>query len=94
MLYDHPLNLGGVGVTGTEGANKIEHDADLVIGIGTRYTDFPTASNTAFQNPDVRFVNINVMEFDAYKHAALPLVGDAKVALEELGEMLGELSRR
>lgn len=88
LHYDHPLNLGGVGVTGTKGANLIERDADLVIGIGTRYTDFPTASKTAFQNPDVRFININVFEFDAHKHAALPLVGDAKVTLEELGELL------
>lgn len=88
LLYDHPLNLGGVGVTGTKGANLIERDADLVIGIGTRYTDFPTASKTAFQNPDVRFININVFEMDAFKHAAVPLVGDAQVTLEELGQRL------
>jgi len=88
MLYNYPLNLGGVGGTGTKGANLIERDADLVIGIGTRYTDFPTASKTAFQNPDVRFININVAEFDAYKHAALPLVGDAKATLEELAALL------
>lgn len=88
LLYDHPLNLGGVGVTGTKGANLIERDADLVIGIGTRYTDFPTASKTAFQNPDVRFININVFEMDAHKHAAIPLVGDAKATLEELAKLL------
>jgi 3D-(3,5/4)-trihydroxycyclohexane-1,2-dione acylhydrolase (decyclizing) len=88
LVYDHPLNLGGVGVTGTKGANLIEQDADLVIGIGTRYSDFPTASKTAFQNPDVRFININVFEMDAHKHAAIPLVGDAKVTLEELGDLL------
>jgi 3D-(3,5/4)-trihydroxycyclohexane-1,2-dione acylhydrolase (decyclizing) len=88
LLYNHPLNLGGVGVTGTKGANLIERDADLVIGIGTRYTDFPTASKTAFQNPDVRFININVFEMDAVKHAAIPLVGDAKVTLEELATLL------
>lgn len=88
LLYNHPLNLGGVGVTGTKGANLIERDADLVIGIGTRFSDFPTASKTAFQNPDVRFININVFEMDAYKHAAIPLVGDAKVTLEALGKLL------
>jgi len=88
LLYDHALNLGGVGVTGTKGANLIEQDADLVIGIGTRYSDFPTASKTAFQNPDVRFININVFEMDAHKHAAVPLVGDAKATLEELAKLL------
>ncbi len=88
LLYDHALNLGGVGVTGTKGANLIERDADLVIGIGTRYSDFPTASKTAFQNPDVKFININVFELDAYKHAAIPLVGDAKATLEELSQHL------
>ena len=64
-----------------------------MIGIGTRYSDFTTASKTAFQNPDVRFININVAEFDAYKHG-LPLVGDALVTLEELGDMLGGLRGR
>ena len=59
-------------------------EADLIIGIGTRYTDFTTASKTAFQNPDVRFININVASFDAYKNAALPLVSDAKACLEEI----------
>jgi 3D-(3,5/4)-trihydroxycyclohexane-1,2-dione acylhydrolase (decyclizing) len=61
-------------------------DADLIIGIGTRYSDFTTASRTAFQSPHVRFININVAEFDAYKHSALPLIGDAKVVLDELVE--------
>jgi 3D-(3,5/4)-trihydroxycyclohexane-1,2-dione acylhydrolase (decyclizing) len=88
LIYDHPLNLGGVGVTGTKGANLIERDADLVIGIGTRYSDFPTASKTAFQNPDVRFININVFEMDAFKHAAIPLVGDAQVTLQSLAKLL------
>lgn len=88
LRFDHPLNLGAVGVTGTSAANRITKEADLVIGIGTRYSDFTTASKTAFQNPEVRFVNINVAEFDAYKHAALPLVGDARVTLEELSEAL------
>lgn len=84
MPYDHPLSLGAMGVTGTPGANLTARDADLVIGVGTRYSDFTTASKTAFQNPEVRFINVNVAEFDAHKHAALPLVGDALVTLQEL----------
>lgn len=90
LPYDHPLNLGALGATGTEGANIVAREADLIIGIGTRYSDFTSASKTAFQNPDVRFININVMEFDAYKHHALPLVGDAQVTLEELTAALGD----
>ena len=90
LPYNHPLNLGAVGVTGTEGANIIAHDADLVIGVGTRYSDFTAASKTEFQNANVRFVNINVAEFDAYKHSALPLVGDARVTLDELASALTE----
>lgn len=89
LHYDHPLNLGAIGVTGTEGANVMAREADLIIGIGTRYSDFTSASKTAFQNPAVRFININVMEFDAYKHGAIPLVGDAKVTLEELSDTIG-----
>ena len=84
LPYDHPLNLGAIGATGTPGANVLAREADLVIGVGTRYSDFTTASKTAFQHPDVRFVNINVQEFDAYKHGAIPLVGDARATLEEL----------
>ena len=84
LPYDHPQQLGAIGVTGTPGANIAAREADLVIGIGTRYSDFTTASKTAFQNPAVRFININVAEFDAYKHAALPLTGDARATLEEL----------
>ena len=84
LPYDHPQEVGAVGVTGTPGANILAREADLIIGIGTRYSDFTSASKTAFQNPDVRFININVAEFDAYKHAALPLTGDALVTLEEL----------
>ncbi|UCE49616.1 MAG: 3D-(3,5/4)-trihydroxycyclohexane-1,2-dione acylhydrolase (decyclizing), partial [Phycisphaerales bacterium] len=88
LLYDNELNLGAIGVTGNFAANRIARQADLVIGIGTRYSDFTSASKTAFQNPDVRFVNINVAEFDAYKHAALPLMADAKVTLTEVTELL------
>jgi 3D-(3,5/4)-trihydroxycyclohexane-1,2-dione acylhydrolase (decyclizing) len=90
LAYDHPLSLGAIGATGTSAANRLAKDADLVIGIGTRYSDFTTASKTAFQDPNVRFVNINVTGFDAAKHAALGLVGDARVTLDELTEMLGE----
>jgi 3D-(3,5/4)-trihydroxycyclohexane-1,2-dione acylhydrolase (decyclizing) len=88
LPYDHPQELGAVGVTGTPGANILAREADLIIGIGTRYSDFTTASQSAFQNPAVRFVNLNVGEFDADKQAALPLVGDARVTLEELAELL------
>lgn len=84
LRFDHPLALGAVGATGTLAANQIALDADLIIGIGTRYSDFTTASKTQFQHPGVRFININVAEFDAYKHHALPLVGDARATLEEL----------
>lgn len=84
LPYDHPLCAGAIGVTGTSAANRLARDADLIIGIGTRYSDFTTASKTAFQNPDVRFINLNVAEFDAFKHHALPLVGDARATLTEL----------
>ncbi len=88
LRYDHPLSLGGIGVTGTSAANRIARDADLVIGIGTRYSDFTTASKTAFQHPDVRFVNLNVAGMDAHKHSALAVIGDARAALEELTPLL------
>src|SRR5580698_479969 len=84
LAFDHPQQLGAVGVTGTPGANIIAREADLIIGIGTRYSDFTSASKTAFQNPAVRFININVCELDAYKHAAIALTGDARVTIEEL----------
>ncbi len=82
--YNKQENLGAIGATGTEGAAAMAEEADLIIGIGTRYTDFTTASKTAFQNPEVKFININVADFDAFKHSALPVVGDAKVTLEEI----------
>src|SRR5271163_101611 len=78
LPFDHPQQLGAVGTTGTPGANIVAREADLIIGIGTRYSDFTSASKTAFQNPAVRFININVAEFDAFKHSALPLTGDAR----------------
>jgi 3D-(3,5/4)-trihydroxycyclohexane-1,2-dione acylhydrolase (decyclizing) len=87
LRFDHPQCLGAMGVTGTAGANVFAREADLVIGIGTRYSDFTSASKTAFQNPSVKFININVAEFDAGKHMGLPVVADARVALEELAHM-------
>ena len=92
LAFDHPQQLGAVGVTGTPGANIIAREADLILGIGTRYSDFTSASKTAFQNPVVRFININVTEFDAYKHAALPLTGDARLTITELQQILDNFS--
>ena len=88
LLHDHPQSLGAIGVTGTPGANIIAREADLVIAIGTRLSDFTTASKTAFQNPNVHFIAINVSEFDAHKHAALPLIADARATLEELSALV------
>jgi 3D-(3,5/4)-trihydroxycyclohexane-1,2-dione acylhydrolase (decyclizing) len=88
LTWDHAQEVGAIGATGTLAANRIAREADLVIGIGTRYSDFTSASMTAFQNPDVRFVNINTAEFDAYKVGAVPVVADARVALEQLGAAL------
>jgi 3D-(3,5/4)-trihydroxycyclohexane-1,2-dione acylhydrolase (decyclizing) len=90
LPYDHPSCLGAIGATGTSAANRIAAGADLVLGIGTRYGDFTTASKTAFRNPDVRFVNVNVAEPDAHKHAGIPLVGDARATLERLTDLLGD----
>ena len=84
LPFDHPQSAGAVGVTGTPAANRLAREADLVLVIGSRLSDFTTASNTAFANPDVRFVSINVTELDACKRGAIPLVGDARVTLDEL----------
>jgi len=84
LPYDHPLSLGAVGSTGTTAANRIAREADVVLGIGTRYSDFTTASRTAFGNPDVRFVNVNVAGLDAAKHAGAGIVADAREALHAL----------
>ena len=84
LRFDHDQSLGAVGATGGSAANILARDADLVIGIGTRYGDFATASRTAFRNVDLRFININIAPFDAGKQAGLPLVGDARAVLEEL----------
>ena len=85
--YDHELNLGGIGVTGCSAANEIAKEADVVIGVGTRYTDFTTASKWLFRD-DAKFVNINISEFQAYKMDAVPVVADAKRALPVLLEAL------
>jgi 3D-(3,5/4)-trihydroxycyclohexane-1,2-dione acylhydrolase (decyclizing) len=90
MPDSHPLCLGAVGATGTQAANRIAAKADVVVGIGTRWSDFTTASKTAFQHPGVRFVNLNITDFDAAKHGGLMLVGDARATLEELAFMLDE----
>src|SRR5712691_4850186 len=82
LPYDHPSNLGAVGATGTLAANRVAKNADLVIGIGTRWSDFTTASRSAFQDPAVRFVNVNVAELDAAKLGALMVTADARAALE------------
>jgi 3D-(3,5/4)-trihydroxycyclohexane-1,2-dione acylhydrolase (decyclizing) len=88
LRYDHPSALGAIGVTGTFAANRFAADADLVLGIGTRWSDFTTASKTAFRNDRVRFVNVNIADFDAAKHAGVALVGDARATLERLTELL------
>ncbi|RRD03546.1 3D-(3,5/4)-trihydroxycyclohexane-1,2-dione acylhydrolase (decyclizing) [Arachnia propionica] len=86
--HDHPCAVGGVGSTGAASANALADEADVVIGIGTRYSDFTTASHTQFKNPHVRFVNINVAAFDAAKHSAEMVVADARDGLEQLGRAL------
>ena len=90
VKFDEPYSIGGLGATGTKYAIEISNEADVVIGIGTRYSDFTTASKSIFKNPDVKFINVNISEFDAFKHAALPVIGDAKVILEELSDLLGD----
>lgn len=89
LLHGHPRLMGAIGVTGTTAANALAAAADLVIGVGTRWTDFTTASRTLFQNPAVRFVNINIAGFDAAKLSALALTADAR---EALGSLKGALA--
>ncbi|MFJ8196415.1 3D-(3,5/4)-trihydroxycyclohexane-1,2-dione acylhydrolase (decyclizing) [Streptomyces sp. NPDC096152] len=90
LRHDHPADLGGIGHTGTAVADAVARGADLVIGVGTRYTDFTTASGTLFGRPDVRFVNLNIAPSDAYKMAAATLVCDARAGLEALaGQLAG-----
>lgn len=94
LRHDHPADLGGIGHTGTAVSDDLARTADLVIGVGTRYTDFTTASNTLFQNPGVRFLNLNITAFDAHKLAARTLVCDARAGLTALTEALAETGHR
>ena len=87
--FDHPLNFGPVGVTGASSANTVCGNADLVIGVGTRFQDFTTGSWSIFKNPDRQILSINVAAYDAYKHGAINLVSDAKIALQAIGKALG-----
>ena len=87
VVYDHPLNLGGIGVTGCSAANELAKEADVIIGVGTRYTDFTTSSKWLFRE-DARFVNVNVSAFQALKLDAVPVIADAKQALPALLERL------
>jgi 3D-(3,5/4)-trihydroxycyclohexane-1,2-dione acylhydrolase (decyclizing) len=89
LPFDHAQSAGAMGATGTSVANRLARDADVIIAIGTRLSDFTTASNSAFAHPDVRFISINVTELDAYKRGAVPLVGDARATLEELSRLFG-----
>ncbi|MBD8012063.1 3D-(3,5/4)-trihydroxycyclohexane-1,2-dione acylhydrolase (decyclizing) [Microbacterium sp. Re1] len=85
LSWDHPQYLGGVGATGSTAANRLAAHADVVVGIGTRYSDFTTGSRTAFRDPDVVFVNINISSFDAYKHGTqLPVIADARETIAAL----------
>ncbi|MBO8200669.1 3D-(3,5/4)-trihydroxycyclohexane-1,2-dione acylhydrolase (decyclizing) [Streptomyces smyrnaeus] len=88
VAWDHPCAVGGIGSTGAYAANELAREADVVLGIGTRYSDFTTASHTVFGNPDVTFVNLNVARLDAVKHAAEPLVADARLGIEALAGAL------
>ncbi|WP_201453071.1 3D-(3,5/4)-trihydroxycyclohexane-1,2-dione acylhydrolase (decyclizing) [Rhodococcus sp. T7] len=90
LPYDHPQSVGAIGSTGTTAANALATEADVIIGIGTRYSDFTTASRTAFNNPDVRFVNINVASIDSVKQGGVSVVADARETLEALAEALGD----
>jgi 3D-(3,5/4)-trihydroxycyclohexane-1,2-dione acylhydrolase (decyclizing) len=86
--WDHPCAVGGIGSTGSLAANELAREADVVLGIGTRYSDFTTASHTVFGNPGVAFVNLNVARLDAVKHAAEPLVADALLGIDALADAL------
>jgi 3D-(3,5/4)-trihydroxycyclohexane-1,2-dione acylhydrolase (decyclizing) len=89
LVSEHPLSLGAVGATGTAAANSMAREADVVIGAGTRWSDFTTASKSAFQDPTVKFININVAALDAHKHSGIAVEADARVALEALQQALG-----
>ena len=88
--WDHPCAVGGIGSTGSYAADELAKEADVVLGIGTRYSDFTTASHTVFANQDVAFVNLNVARLDAVKHSAEPLVADARLGIEALADALAD----
>lgn len=90
LRYDHPQSVGAIGSTGTTAANALAAEADVIIGIGTRYSDFTSASRTAFNNPEVRFVNINVASLDSVKQGGISVVSDAREAIEALGPALAD----
>lgn len=90
LPWDHPLNLGPIGVTGSSSANKVAAEADLVVGVGTRFQDFTTGSWALFRNPERRILALNVQPFDGTKHGAQPLIADARIGLEELSAALGD----
>ncbi|MFQ3559964.1 3D-(3,5/4)-trihydroxycyclohexane-1,2-dione acylhydrolase (decyclizing) [Streptomyces gramineus] len=94
LRWDHPQDVGGIGHTGTATADELARTADLVIGVGTRYTDFTTASGTLFENPDVRFLNLNIAPYDGHKLAGLPLIADARGGLAGLAEALAQHGHR
>ncbi|MFZ4835712.1 3D-(3,5/4)-trihydroxycyclohexane-1,2-dione acylhydrolase (decyclizing) [Rouxiella sp. Mn2063] len=94
LTSEHPMNLGGIGETGSLAANQLAKDADIIIGVGTRYTDFTSSSKWLFQHPNVSFLNINVNRFDAYKLDAVQLVADARLGLEALGSELTKMQFR
>jgi 3D-(3,5/4)-trihydroxycyclohexane-1,2-dione acylhydrolase (decyclizing) len=90
LSWDHPLNLGSVGVTGSSAANAVAGQADVVLGVGTRFQDFTTGSWSLFSRPGRRLVSLNVTPYDAAKHGAVPLCADARDGLEALGRALGD----
>ncbi len=94
VLFDHPMNMGGAGLTGSSAANKLAMEADLIIGIGTKLNDFCTCSKWLYQNEDVTFMTINLNSFDAYKMNSFPILADAKLALGKLSEVLLEKGYR
>ncbi|MGE6387721.1 3D-(3,5/4)-trihydroxycyclohexane-1,2-dione acylhydrolase (decyclizing) [Pseudomonas sp. NPDC078416] len=90
IVSAHPLNMGGIGETGTLAANTLAREADLIIGVGTRYSDFTTGSKSLFQNPDVQFLNLNVGAFDVQKLDGVQVLADARLALQRLADQLGD----
>ncbi|WEM44761.1 3D-(3,5/4)-trihydroxycyclohexane-1,2-dione acylhydrolase (decyclizing) (plasmid) [Photobacterium sp. DA100] len=90
MLQDNPLNAGPIGVTGSDSANHMANEADVVLAIGTRLQDFTTGSWTVFKNPEMKLISINVAKFDAIKHMSYPVLGDAKTSMTKLSALLGD----